>query len=274
MQSQHRFYKTALALGSLLACAAASAQVTLYENNNFQGRSFTTPVDVDNLAYRGFNDRASSAVVGGGRLWEICVDAEWRGTCRVLRPGQYPSLSSMGMNDRVSSLRALDRNARPDPDRYAPPPLVSGDYRQREGERLFDAPVIATQAVYGAPGQRCWIEREQVVREQTDNRLPSALLGAVLGGVLGHQLGGGSGRDLATVGGAVAGGALGANIAGRGQDESLTTRDIQRCSTVPGSAALAYWDVSYRFRGTVHHVQLASAPGATVRVNQDGEPRN
>jgi len=39
-----------------------------------------------------------------------------------------------------------------------------------------------------------------------------AVIGAVIGGVLGNQVGGGRGRDLATVGGAIAGGVIGNNI--------------------------------------------------------------
>jgi len=39
----------------------------------------------------------------------------------------------------------------------------------------------------------------------------TSLLGMVVGGVLGHQVGGGSGQDLATMGGAVAGSIAGAN---------------------------------------------------------------
>ena len=42
------------------------------------------------------------------------------------------------------------------------------------------------------------------------------ILGAIIGGVLGHQIGGGHGRDLATVAGAVAGGAIGNNVDNNG----------------------------------------------------------
>ena len=39
----------------------------------------------------------------------------------------------------------------------------------------------------------------------------TSLLGMVAGGVLGHQIGGGTGQDLATMGGAIAGSIAGAN---------------------------------------------------------------
>ena len=42
----------------------------------------------------------------------------------------------------------------------------------------------------------------------------AAVTGALLGGALGNQLGGGSGKDILTAGGAVAGGMAGNNAAG------------------------------------------------------------
>jgi uncharacterized protein YcfJ len=93
----------------------------------------------------------------------------------------------------------------------------------------------------------------------------------LIGGVLGHQVGGGSGKDLATVGGAVAGGVIGSNI-GRDNNNNYGTRDVRRCeSTTSGTPA--YWDVGYRFRGTDHQVQMSAAPGSTIAVNAYGEPR-
>jgi len=258
-------------LAGLLAAGSAQAQITIYEHDNYQGRSLTTQSAVRDLQQRGFNDRASSAVVGGSQAWEICEDSEFSGSCRVLRPGQYASLSAMGLNDRVSSLRALGRNLQPEPSRYAPQPVVTGDFRRRGGERLYEAAVTSAHAVYGPPEQRCWMEREQVA-DRGDARVPGALIGAVIGGILGHQVGGGSGRDLATVGGAVAGGVVGANV-GRGQQGPGGSRDVQRCANAPGPTTPAYWDVSYEFRGTAHRVQLMAAPGPTVTVNRQGEPR-
>lgn len=260
----------AAALAAAFATSGALAQITVYEHDNYQGRNFTTQSAVRDLQQRGFNDRASSAVVGGGQAWEICENSAYGGNCRVLRPGQYASLSAMGMNDRVSSLRTIGRDMQPEPSRYAPEPVVSGDYRRRRGERTYEAAVSSAHAVYGPPEQRCWMEREQV--SGSDARVPGALIGAVIGGILGHQVGGGSGRDLATVGGAVAGGVVGSQV-GRNQQVGGGSRDVQRCSNAPGPSTPAYWDVSYEFRGTTHRVQLTAAPGPTITVNRQGEPR-
>jgi len=101
--------------------------------------------------------------------------------------------------------------------------------------------------------------------------IPGAIAGAVIGGVLGHQVGGGRGKDVATVGGAVAGAAIGANV-GRGGTQ-VYSQDVERCVRVERDARPAYWDVTYRFRGLVHRAQLSTPPGPTITVNLNGEPR-
>jgi uncharacterized protein YcfJ len=217
----------------------------------------------------GLNDRASSVVVVGQR-WQACEGARFAGRCTVLRPGQYPSLAAMGLNDRISSVRPLAANERVADGDYAPMPVVTQDFRQRKNERLYEADVTSAHAVVGTPAQRCWVEREQVSQGQGMN-LPGAAIGAVLGGILGHQVGAGTGRQLATVGGAVGGAALGAQY-GRGNTPAVA-QDVRRCDGNPVAASPSYWDVSYEFRGKQHQVQMATAPGRTVTVNRAGEPR-
>ncbi|KQV60861.1 hypothetical protein ASC95_05390 [Pelomonas sp. Root1217] len=265
------------ALGLLLALSASTsalAQITFYEQANFQGRSMTSNGSVSNFRSNNFNDRASSVVVRSQR-WEVCVDQRYSGRCRVLRPGQYPSLEAMGLDEQISSVRAVQRNARDDELSYAPYPSVPADYRRRDRERLYQATVSDVRAIYGESGQRrCWTEREQVGDgRRSDVNVPGTVIGAVIGGILGHQVGGGTGRVLATAGGAVAGGVVGNNIGRNNSGESVVTRDVQRCDDRPVAQNPAYWDVTYNFRGQQHHMQVATPPGATVTVNANGEPR-
>lgn len=103
--------KRTLALVAATLATQASAQVTFYEREGFEGRSFGTEQQVKNFERQGFNDRASSAVVSGSR-WEVCEDAGFKGRCVVLRPGRYPSLTAMGLNDRVSSVRNFSAHSR------------------------------------------------------------------------------------------------------------------------------------------------------------------
>lgn len=255
-------------------CAAtlgeqAFAQVILYENENFGGRSFTAERPVRDFARAGFNDRASSAVVLGSR-WEACEDARFQGRCIVLQPGRYPSLAAMGMNDRLSSLRPVDAGERVDSSRYAPAAAPVYDNHRRGGERLFDANVTSVHAVVAQSGRRCWTERESVA-ERGGMNVPGAVAGALIGGIIGHQIGNGRGNDAATAGGAIAGGVVGANV-GR-DDPGTQTRDVERCSDARGEAQPEYWDVTYEFRGREHRVQMVAPPGPTITVNAEGEPR-
>jgi uncharacterized protein YcfJ len=261
-------------LAGLAVVVPALAQITFYEQPNFEGRSITANGSVSNLKASNFNDRASSAVVRS-RRWEVCVDQRYGGRCRVLRPGQYASLEAMGLDDQISSVRAVATNAGDDELNYAPEPVVRDDYRRRSGERLYQATVSDVRAVYADAGQRCWIEREQVGDEgrRSDGSVPGTVIGAVIGGILGHQIGGGSGRTLATVGGAVAGGVVGNNVGRNHGGDANDTRDVQRCAPRAATQNPAYWDVTYDFRGQQHHMQLATPPGATVTVNARGEPR-
>ena len=236
--------RTVAALSLATTCClafstAALAGVTFYENDNYQGRSFTTERRVGNFLNVGFNDRASSIVVTGSR-WEVCEDLRFEGRCRVLRQGSYPSLRAMGMNDRISSVRPVGVSARVDEERYGPAAPEPSAWRRRGGERLFEAPVSEVRVVMGRAGQRCWVERQEVL---VDNR-PQ-----------------GDGRPRV----------LGARTSPDGR--TLEWRDVQRCEAANGPGDVLHWDVRYRFRGQLHDVQLTRPPGATVTVNGRGEPR-
>jgi uncharacterized protein (UPF0179 family) len=126
--------KTALAMAAVAISAHAVAGPVFYEREGFQGRSFTTEQQIRNLERTGFNDRASSVVVTGKR-WEVCEDARFSGRCVVLRPGRYPSLAAMGLNNQVSSVRSLSKSAHIENSRYAPDPnAVAAQVVFYEGE--------------------------------------------------------------------------------------------------------------------------------------------
>ena len=262
--------KAALGATTVFLATQAVAQITFYEHDGFRGRAFTTERQVANFERQGYNDRASSVVVDRGR-WQVCSDARFEGKCVILRQGSYDSLRGLGMNDRISSVRPVDQQASYQNEAPTPLSAPTYDYRVRANERVYEAPVTSVRAVVGPPEQRCWVERQQVSDGQRgDTNVGGAVIGALLGGVLGHQVGGGRGKDVATAGGAVAGALIGGN-SGRG-DASTYDRDVQRCNTV-SSTTPAYWDVTYNYRGTEHRVQMSSAPGATIAVNRNGEPR-
>ena len=264
--------KTAMGATALVLATQAAAQITFYEGEGFRGRAFTTDKQVWNFERYGFNDRASSVVVDHGR-WEVCSDARFAGRCVVLRRGSYDSLSRLGLNDRISSVRPVNQQASYRNEAPEPLPAPTYEFRRRPSERVYEAPVTSVRAIVGPAEQRCWVERQQVTEERRggDPNVGGAIVGGIIGGVLGHQVGGGRGKDAATAGGAVAGALIGGN-AGRGDGAVTYDKDVQRCKTV-ASDKPEYWDVTYNYRGVEHHIQMSAPPGKTVAVNSRGEPR-
>ena len=253
----HAPLKSLFALAAVAFAAQASAQITFYENERFEGRQFTTSRAITNLTRSGFNDRASSAVVLRDE-WEVCDDARFGGRCVVLRAGRIEHSLKKG---------AVEAASKPEP---------VYDNHRRNGERLFAADVTSVRAVVGPPEQRCWMEREAVSEPARPSgaNVPAAIAGALIGGILGHQVGGGAGKDLATVGGAAAGGYVGSQIGRNGAPAPATSREVQKCETKPSQAKPEFWDVTYTFRGQEHRIQTTTPPGATLMVNDQGEPRS
>jgi hypothetical protein len=96
-----------LVFGLAAALPAGGASIVFYEYDSFRGRSFVTDQTISNFANLGFNDRASSVVIRDG-AWQLCTDAFFRGRCVTLRPGEYPTLRSMALENQISSARELD----------------------------------------------------------------------------------------------------------------------------------------------------------------------
>lgn len=69
--------------------------------------------------------------------------------------------------------------------------------------------------------------------------VPGAILGAVAGAVLGHQIGGGTGRDAATVLGGVGGAAVGSQV-GR---TTQVADAVYRVTVQADNGAVRYYDV-------------------------------
>jgi uncharacterized protein YcfJ len=239
-------------------------QITFYEYPNFRGRSFDTQSDVRNFGEYGFNDRASSVTVIGDR-WEVCDDVAWHGHCVVLRPGNYPDLRAMGLDNRISSVRILPPNVPVAEARWAPPAPPAYDWRPRPSEQLYQVNVTSSRAVYGTPEQHCWVDREAVPVDRPRSQVGSAIVGGVIGSILGHEIAHSTGGAIAgAIGGAAVGNAIGAT--------AQPYQDVQHCSQAVQGPPL-YWDNTYWFRGVEHHVQTTSPAGATITVNGYGEPR-
>jgi uncharacterized protein YcfJ len=242
----------------------ATGDVVFFEHPGFRGRSLGTSSQIDNLVQYGFNDRASSVVVFEHR-WEICEHGEFGGRCMILRPGRYPDLRSMGMNDLITSVRRVRHEDNFEDNRYAPQPQPAYDWRRRPQEYVEAVPIESVHVVYAAPQQQCWVEQSAA---PANARTGGAIVGGLIGGILGHQIGGNGDRTATTAGGAVAGAVIGSQLA-RGADQP---QQVTRCTSVP-SQAPDHYDIAYWYHGVQHHVQTTQPPGQTIVVNGNGEPR-
>ncbi len=106
---------------------------------------------------------------------------------------------------------------------------------------------------------------------QDRQRIAGTAIGAVVGGVLGNQIGSGSGRTLATVGGAAAGGYAGNRIQRNMQDAGTQQVHETRCKTEYDSQQkVVGYDVSYRLGDQHGVVRMQHAPGERIPV-KDGK---
>lgn len=80
-------------------------------------------------------------------------------------------------------------------------PSYQSQYPSQDSGRYRSSAYIETAVITGM--------REVTVAGDGSTSGAGAVVGALVGGVLGHQVGKGTGRDLATLGGAVAGGMVG-----------------------------------------------------------------
>jgi uncharacterized protein YcfJ len=122
------------------------------------------------------------------------------------------------------------------------------------------------------PKQEC---HDVVVSEKAPvkdpNRIAGTAIGAVAGGLIGSQIGGGSGRDLATIGGAVAGGYAGHEVQKGMQEKDTVSRTETRCKTVYESHARTVgYDVRYRLGKEEGQVRMDHQPGPRIPV-KDGK---
>lgn len=121
---------------------------------------------------------------------------------------------------------------------------------------------------YSTPRQVCTdktvVYQAPVVDEQ---RVTGKLLGAVIGGVLGHQVGGGRGKDAATVGGAILGGVLGDKVQHKQQQTKTLSRIETSCQTVQEwKEKTTGYDVAYRYEGQAAQIRLGYQPEQRVPV--------
>jgi hypothetical protein len=260
------------ATSALAFAAQASAQVTFYEQEGFQGRSFSTQQRVGNLERSGsttgplLGDRGRAAL-GGLR--------EQPSRRPLHRAAAGPvSLAHRHGPERPDLLRAAaagERACRRGQLRAMP--MVTQDFRRRHNERLYDADVTSARAVVGTPGQRCWVEREHVVQQPQQqgnlNLWRARVVGAVIGGSPGAP--GRRRHGQADRYPWAAPSAVRPSVRNTDAITAPTTvaQDVRRCDSQPGPGHAQLLGRDLRLPRPAARMQMAVAPGA----HRHGQPR-
>lgn len=122
---------------------------------------------------------------------------------------------------------------------------------------ISSTPVVQQVAV---PRQVCG---SQAVITQAPKSGAGALMGAIAGGAAGNAIGSGGGRAAATMIGLVGGAMIGDRIEGPNQQ----VQNVQQCTTQTFyENRPSHYNVVYEYQGTQYNTQMASDPGAYVRL--------
>lgn len=123
-------------------------------------------------------------------------------------------------------------------------------------------PITQTTQV---PEKVCTNQAVQVRQPERFGNKDGAVIGAVVGGLIGNQVGGGDGRKLATVAGAVGGGYAGRNIDRRHQGGRVTTQSQRVCHTESRSRSETVgYEVSYEQDGRVQSRRVSKKPSDQI----------
>lgn len=92
------------------------------------------------------------------------------------------------------------------------------------------------------------------------------------GASIGHQFGGGRGKDVATVVGALGGGYAGNQIQGSMQESDTYTTTQQRCKTVyDKSEKMLGYDVTYKIGDQQGKIRMDKDPGTQIPLDGNGQ---
>jgi uncharacterized protein YcfJ len=151
---------------------------------------------------------------------------------------------------------------------------VAGFTVLRSGEYAEVISVEPAMTTLSTPQVICRDELVTVKKPVKDeHQVTGTIAGAVIGGVLGHQIGGGKGKDIATVGGAVAGGYAGNKLQEKIQDGNTEQQLQEVCDTVyDRSEVQDGYEVTYRYNDQLHVIHLDHDPGRRIPM-ENGQPQ-
>ncbi len=158
-----------------------------------------------------------------------------------------------------------------------------GKHHQRHKETYFDsAKVIKVKPIIRhvrIPIQHRKCRKEKIVRHRHSKQSTSyapMILGGIVGGVVGNQLGGGRGKDIMTVAGAVLGATVTHNLTQRPRTHNKHYRTkVRRCKIhkeYRKEKRTEGYRVTYRYRGRIFVTRMANDPGRRIRLKVKVEP--
>ena len=86
---------------------------------------------------------------------------------------------------------------------------------------------------------------------------------------MGHQFGGGHGKTVLTIAGAITGASIGTQIA-HGNNDDYSSHRVQRCHTTDQSRIVEDIDgyrVTYRYNGETFTKRTSTRPGKRIPIN-------
>jgi len=146
-----------------------------------------------------------------------------------------------------------------------------GGYKSLSQPKFAD--VVAVKEVTEkivTPREECQIvpvQRQAPVRDT--NCITGTVIGGIAGGLLGNQIGSGTGKTIATIGGAAGGLYAGNKIQESMQKSDVVTTTKRSCKTVyDTSQKVVGYDVTYRLNNREGVVRTYFWPGATLPVEK------
>ena len=150
------------------------------------------------------------------------------------------------------------------------------------GQSFVDkARVIEAQPQYETvevanPVTECWTER--VARnDYRRGGYTAPLAGGIIGGVVGNQFGGGRGKTVLTVAGALLGASIGNDHNNARYRGRRGVERVQRCETIDRyeqEQQLTGYRVKYSYEGQTYYTQTAEYPGKFIPVRVKVSPVN
>jgi uncharacterized protein YcfJ len=139
-----------------------------------------------------------------------------------------------------------------------------------EAEPLYETVEVAN------PVTECWTER--VTRNNHRRGSYTApLAGGIVGGVVGNQFGGGRGKTVLTVAGALLGASMGHDYNTSHYRGRPRVENVRHCETVDRyeqEQQLVGYRVKYRYEGQTYYTQTTEYPGKFIPVRVKVSPVN